>query len=101
MATKKNLIIDQGADYSVNVAFSLDLTEYTGTAQIRKTYTSSSFYSFDVTTSNDGITLSLSANTSGSIPAGRYVYDAVVASNTGDVTRIVEGIVTVTPSVTR
>jgi hypothetical protein len=43
----------------------------------------------------------LTANASGSIPAGRYVYDILVTSNTGSSTRVLEGQVTVNPSVSR
>jgi hypothetical protein len=41
-----------------------------------------------------------SANTSVVTP-GRYVYDVLLTSGTGIKTRIIEGIVTVLPSVTR
>lgn len=41
-----------------------------------------------------------SANTSNVTP-GRYVYDVLITSDSGVKTRIIEGIVTVLPSVTR
>jgi hypothetical protein len=41
-----------------------------------------------------------SANTSNLTP-GRYVYDVIITSSANVVTRVVEGIVTVLPSVTR
>ena len=45
--------------------------------------------------------LSMSANTTNSIAAGRYVYDCELTDSNGIVSRLVEGIVTVTPGVTR
>ena len=109
MALKANLVIDQGTDFSTSINVTnddgdvVDLTGYTAAAQMRKHYTSSNAYSF-VTSVNEiqGIvTISMTANTTGSIAAGRYVYDCELTSNTNVITRLVEGIVTVTPQVTR
>lgn len=109
MATKANLIIDQGTTYSTSIDITdtdgtpIDLTNYTGAAQIRKHFTSSNATSFSVTLGGvEGtLTLALSANTTANLVAGRYVYDVELTSNTGAVSRVLEGIVTVTPNVTR
>lgn len=69
---------------------------------MRRHYTSSSFYSFSVTTSNTGVvTLTMTANTTDSVPAGRYVYDVELTDASNNISRVVEGIVTVTPQVTK
>jgi hypothetical protein len=47
------------------------------------------------------VALSMNAATTGSITAGRYVYDVESVDASGTVIRLVEGIVTVTPQVTR
>lgn len=107
--TKLHIVIHQGATYSQDVATALhangaaiNLSTYTGSAQIRKHYTSLTKNDFTVTLANTGVvTLSMTANTTSSIVPGRYVYDAEITSNTGVVTRLVEGIATVTPQVTR
>lgn len=109
MAVKANITIDQGADFSTTINLKDDdgsatiLTGYTGASQMRKYYTSSTAYDFDVSiTANTGeVILSMSANTTNNIPLGRYVYDVELTDNIGVVSRIVEGIVTVTPGVTR
>ncbi len=109
MAIKANLIIDQGTDYetSINVTGDddniIDLTGYVGASQMRKHYTSVTRYNFNVTIQGpEGIvTLSMSANTTNSIPAGRYVYDCELVDPLGKTSRLVEGIVTITPNVTR
>jgi hypothetical protein len=108
MATKANLVIDQGTTFTTTLTVTdddgtaLDLTGYTGSAQIRKHYTSSNSVSFNVAVSpgSGEVTLSLTANATSNITAGRYVYDCEL-TNTGTVSRILEGIVTVTPQVTR
>lgn len=110
MAIKANIVIDQGADYLTTFDVTddegnpLDLTNYTGAAQMRKHYTSSTYYTFTVAfdTINGVVSLSMSSNTTNSIPAGRYVYDCEILDGTNNKkSRLVEGIATVTPQVTR
>ena len=109
MATKANLIVDQGATFSTSITLTddednpVDLTNYTGAAQIRKHYTSSGYTPFTVTLggTTGSITLALTANATGNLVAGRYVYDCEITANTGAVTRAAEGIITVSPQVTR
>lgn len=109
MATKANLKIDQGADYSTSITLTDDdgeiitLNGYTGQGQIRKYYTSSTSYDFTVeVTANTGeITISLDANTSNNMAAGRYVYDVELTNDSGVISRVLEGIVTINPNVTR
>lgn len=109
MATKANLIIDQGASYSTTITITdddgniIDLTNYTGAAQMRKHYTSSNAINFTVTLGGvEGtVALGLSANATANAVAGRYVYDVELTHSSGQVSRILEGIVTITPNVTR
>ena len=110
MAIKANLIIDQGTSFVTTLALTdssdnpLNLNLYTYQAQMRKHYSSSNSVSFTVTgDGNTGVlTLSLSANNTANIAAGRYVYDVeITESSSSNITRVVEGIVTVTPNVTR
>ena len=108
MAAKVNIVIDQGATFNTTYTIHdsidepIDFTGFTANSQIRKTYSSSNSYTFDVSLSNSGlVTLFMNAATTNSIVAGRYVYDVEVESLSGIRSRIVEGIVTVTPQVTR
>ena len=108
MATKANLVIDQGTDFSTSITLTdddgnvIDISGYTGAGQIRKYYTSTTAIDFTVTTDASGVvTLSLSSNTTNGIEHGRYVYDVELTDGSGLVSRIMEGLVTVTPGVTR
>lgn len=109
MALKANIVIDQGTDFSTSINVTnddgdiVDLTGYTAAAQMRKHYTSANAYNFTTSISaGQGIvTISMTANTTAAITAGRYVYDCELTSSSNAVTRLVEGIVTVTPQVTR
>ena len=109
MATKANIIIDQGTTFSTTINLTdedelpVNLTGYTGDAEIRKHYTSSNSQSFSVTLGGAAgtIALSLTALQTANLAAGRYVYDVEITSCSNTVSRIVEVIVTVTPEVTR
>lgn len=109
MATKANIIIDQGTTFSTIINLTddngdpIDLTGYTGDSEMRKHYTSSNSQSFSVNLGGTSgtVTLSLSATQTANLTPGRYVYDVEVTSGSNVVSRIVEGIVTVTPEVTR
>jgi hypothetical protein len=107
MATKANITIDQGTEFNTEIVLTddygnpLDLTRYTGQSQMRKSYSSSVATNFDVILHEGKVTLHLSSNASANIVAGRYVYDAILTNQSNTVTRIVEGIVTVTPRVSK
>jgi hypothetical protein len=108
MAIKANITIDQGADFSTEISVTDDngdpvnLTGYSAAAQLRKHYTSSTFTAFVANVNVSGtVTLTMNAATSSNVTAGRYVYDCELTSSGNVVSRLVEGIVTVTPQVTR
>lgn len=108
MADKLNLLVDQGSTYSINLEVKdannnlVNLTGYSGAGQIRKQYTSNTAVPFTVSVySNGTVTASLTANQTGSLVSDRYVYDIELTNSISEVTRIVEGVITVTPQVTR
>ena len=110
MAIIANLYIDQGTDYSITVDVTdsagdtLDLSNYTASAQIRKTYTSTSVSETFSTTISElagQVTLSLTDTQTSGLEGGRYVYDLNITSNGGVTSRVIEGQAIVTPGVTR
>tara|TARA_R100001443_G_scaffold106641_1_gene116151 strand:+ start:20543 stop:20881 length:339 start_codon:yes stop_codon:yes gene_type:complete len=112
MAAIANLLIDQGASFSSTVTVYnsddtvFDLTDYTGAAQVRKSYSSSSASAtFTISFSSDRtlgqITLSLTPTQTAELEEGRYVYDIEVTSSDSTVTRVLQGTVTVSPNATR
>jgi len=112
MGVKANIIIDQGTDYSSTLTVTNDdgtatnLTGYTAAGQIRKHYSSSTAtatftVSFSSDRSDGKVVIELPKATTGSIDAGRYVYDVELTSSGDKTTRLVEGIVTITPQVTK
>jgi hypothetical protein len=109
MATKANLVIDQGTDYNTTLNLTddngdpLNLTGYTANSVIKKWYTSQTSVPFTVTIdANNGIiTLLMNSALTANMCAGRYVYDIeLIQTATNTHSRVVEGMVTVTPAVT-
>ena len=108
MATVNNIVIDQGTTFTTTITLTTDdgsakdLTDYTVSSQIRKSYYTSTYTAFTTTKVDlaGEITLSLTATQTSALKAGRYVYDLEITSSEETV-RVIEGIVTVTPEVTR
>ena len=110
MAAYSEITIEQYSDFSTTVNVDdiqgnpMNLTGYSASSQIRKSYYSTTATSFDASISNaltGEITLSLPSANTGDLSAGRYVYDLVITSPTNEKTRVVEGIAVVTPGVTK
>lgn len=108
MATTANLVIDQGTTFTTTINLTnddgteKDLTDYTVSSQIRKSYYTNTYTAFTTAKADltGEITLSLTATQTSALKAGRYVYDLEITSSEETV-RVIEGIVTVTPEVTR
>ena len=72
-------------------------------AQLRKTYTSSTATAFGCSLANNtgSLTLTMNNATTSALSAGRYVYDVELTDASSIKSRILEGMVTITPEVTR
>ena len=111
MAAYVEITIEQGANLTttVNVSDSqgdaVNLTTYSASSQLRKSYYSSSANTMSAIVTgnaNGQITLSMTAANTANLTAGRYVYDLTIKNSVDNsVTRVVEGTAVVLPSVTR
>ena len=113
MAAIANLRIDQGASFSSDVTVTdtdgdaFNLTGYTAAAKMAKGYASTRTRT-SITTSiasdptTGVVTLSLTADQTNALDApARYVYDIeILRTSDSTVTRVIEGIITISPSVT-
>jgi|TARA_R100000030_G_C3209978_1_gene113092 hypothetical protein len=106
-----NFTLEQGSTFSRQITVqenstALNLTGYTARMQMRSTHDSSTIaltYTSTIASpaSNGKINLSATATQTAAIEEGIYVYDLEIESSGGEVTRLMEGQVTVTPEVTR
>ena len=110
MAAFTELLIEQGASFSttINVSDSagaaINLYGYTASSQMRKSFyaTSNTTISATVTGNSNGeITLSMTAANTAALTPGRQVFDLLITSPSAIKTRVVEGIIVISPGVTR
>lgn len=105
MNKKINIVIDQGAHYSQTFnlldadGVPIDVTDCVANGAMRKHYTSSNAVNFTTALDAGVLSLSLTAAQTANVTAGRYVYDVKFTDSVDTVTRILEGIATVTPKV--
>ena len=104
-----NLYMEQGTTFSSVITlddlngYVYDLTGYTANSQIRKSFYSSNAtatFTTSITPANGTITLSLTSAQTASITPGRYLYDTIITTGS-TVTRVLEGVIDVSPRVTR
>ena len=110
-AAYQNLIIEQGSTFTATITLDdvygevYDLSGYTAKSEIRKSYYSANATGTFQTTINLGqgsITLDMDRANTANIMPGRYVFDTIISDESKNTTtRILEGIVEVTPRVTR
>lgn len=111
MAQFIELDLDQGADFNFDLDLTNDdgsvinVTNYTFSSSIRKSYYSTSTTANLTVTiinaSNGNVSLTLNAATTSNIKAGRYLFDIKQVDPLNVTTRLVEGIITVLPQVTK
>lgn len=112
MAAYVELFVDQGTNFNNVINLTDDVTNlnvnvqgYTVISQMKRSYYSANA-SANITCSitnalNGEISMSMDANTTANIKAGRYLFDMRITDRDGVVSRVLEGIITVTPRISR
>lgn len=112
MASYVELYMDQGATFNTTINLQDDTTNaninvvgYTVRSQIRRSYYSANITANIVCTITDGpngaISMTVPASNTSNIRPGRYLFDLETETAAGVVVRVLEGIINVTPGVTR
>lgn len=105
------LTVDQGSTFESTIDLvsddgaAINVAGYVFSGQIRKSYYSANATANITITitnaANGNVTMSMNAATTANIKAGRYLYDVKMTDTSNTVTRLVEGVITITPQVTR
>lgn len=111
MANQVELYCDQGTDFSYQLDLSnddgtaLNVANYVFSSSIRKSYYSQSVAANLTVTilsaANGNVRLSMNASTTSKIKAGRYLYDVKMTDNSSASFRVIEGVITVYPQITK
>lgn len=106
------LTIDQGTTFSSTINLTnddntpIDLTGHSFSCQVRKSYystnaTANIAVTVEGANANGIVRLTLDSANTANIKPGRYLYDLKMTDEANTVIRVVEGIVTITPQVSR
>lgn len=108
MAEEVLLSVDQGSNLTIEInvnyanGLALDLSTYTVACEVRRNPYTATSYSFAASGAANGlITLSMNAETSNTVPAGRYLYDVEITSASDTKTRVQEGLIVFHPNITK
>ena len=114
MAVAYNVVIDQGADWFLNVTYDnpdgtpVNLTGYTAALQLRSLPTDpvsvlslSTGSGITITGATGLVAIRATATQTRAIDEGIYYYDLEITSGSGVVTRLIQGQADVSPEVTR
>ena len=112
MAAYVELYLDQGTTFNNVINLTDDVTNtpinvanYTVVSQLRRSYYSanaSANITCTITNASNGeLTLSMTAANTANLKPGRYVFDVKTVDELNTTSRVLEGIITVTPQVSK
>jgi len=109
-AAYQDQYLEQGTTFNTQITLddnsgnAYNLAGFSVYSQAKKSYYSSNvilqFTSSVYDAANGIIQISANSATTANLPTGKMVYDVIISDNTGAVTRVLEGKITVSPGVT-
>jgi hypothetical protein len=106
MGSKANIYIDQGTDFRITLEMfdgdddDLVISTFSFCADLRKMYSSKRAAEFVVEKNENDITLVLEADVTANLRPGKYEYDVLMRKSSGEMSKIVEGLAIVIPTIT-
>lgn len=106
MGSRANIYIDQGADFRISIELfdeddqDLPIAGYNFYADMKKMYSTKRAAEFEIQKANNDITLVMSSDVTSTLIPGKYEYDVLMRKPTGEVSKIVEGLAFVIPTIT-
>ena len=105
MASRANIYIDQGTDFRFSVELfnedniELGIGGYTFFASMRKVFNGTVIADFNIEISGNDITLILSDTDTAQLKPGKYQYDVLMRKTSGELSKVVEGLAFVVPTI--
>lgn len=105
MSSRANIYIDQGTNFQLTLELfdadddELFIENFTFFSGMKKMYSTTNLASFEHTLANNDLILELSANTTSSLDPGKYEYDVLMRKQSGEISKIVEGLAFVTSTI--
>jgi hypothetical protein len=109
MANRANLYINKNTDFQTPLSFfdddgPIDMSAYTFFSQIRKVYSTGIVADFEfhlVNLEEGEVEMYLQSEVTKTLAEGKYQYDILIKHETGEVTKVLEGLVFITSTVTQ
>jgi hypothetical protein len=111
MTARANLYIDQGVDFLVSLDLETDdgedfpVSTQQFFCQVRKVYSTTVQFEANLTAVVNGttntVTLSFNPEDTANVKEGKYQYDLLMVESGGKITKILEGLLFVLPTITR
>lgn len=109
MASRANIYIDKGCDFRTAIELFNEAGEdypdatiqvYNFYSSIKKIYSDTSLVNFTIEKANNDVTLVLTDVQTDALKPGKYQYDVIMQKQTGELSKIVEGLAFVVDTVT-
>ena len=106
MSSQANIYIDQGTDFRLTIELfdeddlDLPIDYYTFYADMKKLYSTTKTCEFEIQKANNDITLVLGSDVTSYLKEGKYQYDVLMKKPTGEISKIVNGLAFVIPTIT-
>jgi len=112
MTTQANLYVGKGTDFAIDLEITYDanpgevflISDKSFYSSFRKHYSSAAIANAEVTllsSANNILEFTLSAEATENVDPGNYVYDIIMVNPSGAKTKILEGLLKITPTVTQ
>lgn len=111
MTTRSNLYVDQGTSFRTSLELeNTDGTDYPVSGKeffcsIRKVYSSTAAFDADIEIVTNGVTnvlnLIITPDMTKNIEPGKYQYDVFMKETNGQVSKLLEGLLFIIPSITK
>jgi len=105
-SSQLNIYVDQGTDFRLTIELfdddelDLPIANYSFHGDIRKLYSSKRTAEFEFEKTENDITLMLDSHTTSQLKPGKYQYDVIMKKPTGELSKIVDGLVFVVSTIT-
>ena len=105
-SSQLNIYVDQGTDFRLTISLfdddelDLPIANYSFHGDISKLYSSKRTAEFEFEKTENDITLKLDSHTTSQLKPGKYQYDVIMKKPTGELSKIVDGLVFVVSTIT-
>ena len=106
MSSQATIYIDQGTDFRLTIELfdqddlDLPISNYSFFGDLRRIFSTKRAAEFEIQKDGNDITIVLDSDTTAQLKPGKYQYDVLMRKPTGELSKIVNGLAFVIPTIT-